>query len=133
MNSNYEDGVITALRYLTSNTHQTVLSDCIGCSQKTISNAVAEFVTALNHPVITKKFINFKPSDALHCRGIARGFTRLCRLPNIIGAIDGCCTPLRRPDESGWWFYCRKGFTALNVLAIVDYRGKFLYVNAGYP
>ncbi|KIH66246.1 hypothetical protein ANCDUO_03429 [Ancylostoma duodenale] len=87
-----ENKVIIALRYLATDAHEKVLADTIGLSQKTVSNAVAEVVKALNHPMIVKKFI--KNQRVLHCR---------------------------------------KGYTALNVPAVVNARGRFIYVNSNFP
>ncbi|KAL6727829.1 hypothetical protein Aduo_009672 [Ancylostoma duodenale] len=105
-----ENKVIIALRYLATDAHEKVLADTIGLSQKTVSNAVAEVVKALNHPMIVKKFIKCRLNDIDFCRRNARDFARTAMLPNIIGAID-----------------------ALNVPAVVNARGRFIYVNSNFP
>ncbi|EYC24784.1 hypothetical protein Y032_0013g2106 [Ancylostoma ceylanicum] len=128
-----ENKVIIALRYLATDAHEEVLADTIGVSQKTVSNAVAEVVKALNHPLIVKKFIKCHLSNIDFCRRNARDFARTGMLPNIIGAIDGSCVAIQKPARSGWQYYCRKGYTALNVLAVVNARGRFIYVNSNFP
>ena len=125
--------VVIALRYLATNAHQEVLADTIGVSQKTVSNAVKKVVKALNHPAIVRKFIRCRPNSSEFCRRSARNFARLGRFPNVIGAIDGCCIKIDKPAHSGWQYYCRKGYTAINVLAVVNARGRFVYVNANFP
>lgn len=46
-------------------------------------------------------------------------------IPNINGAIDGSLYAIQRPkDPEGW--YCRKGFPAFNVQAVVDNRRRFM-------
>ncbi|RCN29495.1 hypothetical protein ANCCAN_24744 [Ancylostoma caninum] len=54
-------------------------------------------------------------------------------LTNIMGAIDGSCVAIQKPPRSGWQNYCRKGYTALNVLAVVNARGRSIYVNSNIP
>ncbi|KAL6737045.1 hypothetical protein Aduo_010720 [Ancylostoma duodenale] len=128
-----ENKVVIALRYLAANAHQMVLADNIGVCQKTVSNAIEEFVTALNHPSIVGKFLNCRLNDVTYCRRKANGFARKGLLPNIIGAIDGSLVPILRPPHSGWEYYCRKGFCALNVVAVVDARGRFMNINSNFP
>ncbi|KIH67457.1 hypothetical protein ANCDUO_02212 [Ancylostoma duodenale] len=128
-----ESKVIIGLRYLATNAHQTVLADTLGVCQKTVSNAIKEFVAALNHPGIVDKFLSFRLDDATYCRRNADRFARLSLLPNVIGAIDGSLLPILRPPHSGWEYYCRKRYCALNVLAVVDARGRFMYVNSNFP
>ena len=125
--------MVIALRYLATNAHQEVLADTIGVSQTTVSNAVKKVVKALNHPVIVRKFIRCRPNDSDFCRRNATDFARIGRFPNIIGAIDGSCIRIDRPAHTGWQYYCRKGYTAINVLAAVNARGRFVYVNANFP
>ncbi|RCN31487.1 hypothetical protein ANCCAN_22725 [Ancylostoma caninum] len=127
-----ENKVIIALRYLATDAHEEVLADTIGVSQKTISNAIAEVVKALN-PMIVKKFIKCHLSSIDFCRRNVRDFARTGMLPNIIGATDGSCVAIQKPPRSGWQYYCRKGYTALNVLAVVNARGRFIYVNSNFP
>ncbi|KAF0702872.1 hypothetical protein AaE_015662 [Aphanomyces astaci] len=45
--------------------------------------------------------------------------------PNAYGAIDGSLISIKRfEDFTGW--YCRKGFPAFNMQAVVDHRMKFV-------
>ncbi|RCN29266.1 hypothetical protein ANCCAN_24976, partial [Ancylostoma caninum] len=105
----------------------------MGVCQKTVSNAVTEFIEALNHPLIVKKFIKCNLGDERFCRSQAAGFARRGLLPNIVGAMDGTYVRILKPPHSGSQYYCRKPFCALNVLAVVDARGRFTYVNANFP
>jgi hypothetical protein len=53
----------------------------------------------------------------------------------VIGLIDGTLIRLNAtpPGPEGGRFRCRKGYPALNALCIVDYRGRFSYVNCRWP
>jgi hypothetical protein len=56
----------------------------------------------------------------------SRGF------PGMVGAIDGSLIELERgSDFEG--FYCRKGFPAFNLMAVVDHKKRFIsvYVSKG--
>ncbi|KAL6730904.1 hypothetical protein Aduo_001826 [Ancylostoma duodenale] len=124
--------MVIAVRYLATNTHQMVLTDNIGVCQKTVSSAIEEFVTAMNHPSTVGKFLNCRLNDVTYRRK-ADGFARKGLLPNIIGAINGSSVPVLRPPHSGWEYYCRRGFCALNIVAVVDARGRFTYINSNFP
>ena len=60
-------------------------------------------------------------------------FEALCGLPCCAGALDGTFMPMKKPSEFGDTYFCYKRFTAIIVLACVDARGIFTYVNAGRP
>lgn len=47
-------------------------------------------------------------------------FYHRCKVPNVVGAIDGTLIPVIAPKENEDAFVCRKGFHALNVQAVVD-------------
>eukprot|EP00644_Phytophthora_capsici_P005956 jgi/Phyca11/97861/e_gw1.2.1218.1 len=52
------------------------------------------------------------------------GFFAVAGFPGVVGAVDGTLIAIPRPrDFEGW--YCRKGFPAVNVQAVVDHIGAF--------
>ena len=54
-------------------------------------------------------------------------------LPQCAGAVDGTFMHIKKPALHGDSFWCYKNYTAILVLACVDARGLFTYVNAGSP
>ena len=60
-------------------------------------------------------------------------FESLCGLPYCAGALDGTFMSLKKPTEFGDSYFCYKKFIAIIVLACVDARGIFTYINAGRP
>ncbi|ETV73023.1 hypothetical protein H257_12061 [Aphanomyces astaci] len=53
------------------------------------------------------------------------GFVSVMGFPNAYGAIDGSLVPIKRfTDHTGW--YCRNGFPAFNIQAVVDDKLKFM-------
>ena len=45
-------------------------------------------------------------------------------MPNCVGAIDGCHSPIPKPVEHGEDYWNRKSFYSINMLAVVDHSGK---------
>ncbi|KHJ78129.1 transposase, IS4 family [Oesophagostomum dentatum] len=105
----------------------------MGVSQKTVSNAIKKFINAINHPAIVEKFLKCSVGDINFCRSKAAAFARRGLLPNVVGAIDGTCIRVSKPPHSGAQYYCRKDYSALNVVAAVDAIWKFIYINANFP
>ncbi|VDN37303.1 unnamed protein product [Cylicostephanus goldi] len=95
--------------------------------------SVRDVVDALSRPLIVRHFIRCRLRDENFSRTSAAAFARTGPFPNIIGAVEGSCMRIQKPAHSGWQYYCRKGFTALNVLAAVDAHGRFVYINANFP
>ena len=60
-------------------------------------------------------------------------FEALCGLPCCGGALDGTFMAMKKPSDFGDTYFCYKKFIAIIVLACVDARGIFTYVNAGRP
>ncbi|KAG8716503.1 hypothetical protein FRC09_015670 [Ceratobasidium sp. 395] len=54
--------------------------------------------------------------------------------PGAIGAIDGTYFRLLdKPKYRSMSYYCRKKFYAINMLAVVDIDGRFIYYDIGWP
>jgi hypothetical protein len=45
-----------------------------------------------------------------------------------VGAVDGVMVKIIKPAYNGTQFYCRKGFFAINVQAVVDHRRRITYL-----
>ena len=54
-------------------------------------------------------------------------------LPQCAGAVDGAFMHIRKPQKFGDSYWCYKQHTAILILAVVDVRGVFTYVNARHP
>ncbi|XP_064475764.1 uncharacterized protein LOC135389661 [Ornithodoros turicata] len=50
-----------------------------------------------------------------------------------VGALDGCRFPISPPKESATGYYNYKGWYSIVLLALVDHRYRFLYINVGSP
>ncbi|KAG4061680.1 hypothetical protein PC123_g3451 [Phytophthora cactorum] len=62
--------------------------------------------------------------EASEVESVEAGFFAVAGFPGVVGAVDGTLIAIPCPhDFEGW--YCRKGFPAVNVQAVVDHRGAF--------
>ncbi|XP_065190806.1 uncharacterized protein LOC135821735 [Sycon ciliatum] len=62
-----------------------------------------------------------------------RRFEELSNLPMCCGAVDGTFTQITKPVLYGDRYWCYKGYTSILLLACVDSRGLFTYVDIGAP
>ena len=73
--------------------------------------------------VIGPRFVCLPRSDG-EWQELADGFERICQFPDACLAVDGTLLEIERPhDYEGW--YCRKGYPAINVQGVVDYKRRF--------
>lgn len=71
------------------------------------------------------------PTTELEWQKVAKEFYQKWDFPNCLGALDGKHIKLRAPQSSGSYFYNYKGDHSIVLLALVDAKYKFLYVNIG--
>ncbi|GMR37395.1 hypothetical protein PMAYCL1PPCAC_24860 [Pristionchus mayeri] len=128
-----ENQVLLFLSSIGTNGFQSLVCDRFGCSQQTASNIINRVVHGLTDPTVVSFFIRFPVQDARWRRRASADFSRICGLPNVIGAVDGTLIRIDTPPASNNTFRCRKGYSALNCTFIVDFWGRILYCNPRYP
>ena len=62
---------------------------------------------------------------------ITTEFEKLWQFPNCIGTLDGKHIASFHPLSGGWNYYKYKGFHSIVLMALVDAKYKFLYVDIG--
>lgn len=62
---------------------------------------------------------------------VMKEFESLCHLPGVCGALDGTFVEIAKPSEHGNMYWCYKHKYAITVMAVVDGRGRFSWVDAG--
>lgn len=117
---------MVGLRYLAKGSFLSEVGDLHGISKSSASLAVGSFVDAVNSNLDNIKF----PTET---NAIKLGFYRKCRIPNVIGAIDGTLIPIQAPKQNEAAFVCRKGFHAINCQAVVDHEMRFVDLVARWP
>lgn len=105
-----------------------------GVGQSTIAHwlpMMCEFITS--H---FAGMINFPLPNTADEEAIFDQFRNVVVFPFVKGAIDSSLIPLAtrpaavfRQDD----FWCRKGYAAIHLQAVVDYRGQFLDIFVGTP
>ncbi|CAN8011069.1 unnamed protein product [Ixodes pacificus] len=62
-----------------------------------------------------------------------REFFAVFGFPQAVGALDGCHFPISPPKEHATDYYNYKGWHSIILLALVDHRYRFRYINLGTP
>ena len=71
------------------------------------------------------------PSTEEEWINISAQFNELWNFPNCIGAMDGKHIQMRRPINSGSYYFNYKGFFSIVLLGLVDADYKFIYIDVG--
>jgi hypothetical protein len=109
----YSLQVLTALRYLAKGDFYSEVSDLHGISPSSTSRIIWRVIDAL--PSLHN--INF-PLEGDHIIKTKQSFFKIAGLPNVLGAVDGTLIPIYNSTET--MYVCRKGFPAINVMAVAD-------------
>ena len=96
----------------------------------TVGVIVHELVQSLVEP-ITSDAIVFPVGRQLQ-RTMKR-FEKMANLPMCCGAVDGTFVRMVKPEHYGDLYWCYKQHPAVLLLACVDSRGLFTYVDVGAP
>ena len=125
------DAVGCCIQRLATQTTTHSLADKFGLADGSVSDYLWSFCRIVNTHLVPD-LISWPSRDEM--AEISERFARHYALfPGVIGAVDGTLVPLvwvyhqTRPD-----YICRKGFPALNTLAVCDDRLCFRFVSTGW-
>ena len=120
--------VCIGLHYLATGSFQSTVSQILGVSQSTVSRCYGNFATCVFEHL--RHLISFH-----NIEDVKQGFSELCLLPQVCGAIDCTHIEILRPSINFYpnEYINRKGWHSINVLSVCDYKGKFLEVIAEWP
>jgi len=71
------------------------------------------------------------PDTCEEWKTVAEGFYARWNFPNCIGSIDGKLVRLQRPVRAGGSYFNYKKYFSVNMMAVVESYGRFLYVTVG--
>ncbi|XP_052217669.1 putative nuclease HARBI1 isoform X1 [Dreissena polymorpha] len=121
--------VLIGLRFLSKGDFFSEVADIHGVSKPTAARCFHVFIDSLNRRLHNIRFPTENGAMALS----KQDFYRRCRIPNVLGAVDGTLVPILGPSENEEAYICRKGFHAINVQAVCDSRMNFIDVVAKWP
>lgn len=135
MDTNYrsalEPGLKLAitLRYLATGDKYTTLQYQFRVARNTISLLVPEVCKAITHEY--KHEMIMCPTSPEEWRAIANEFLERWNIPHACGALDGKHVAIRCPSNTGSLYYNYKGFFSVVLMALVDAKYKFIWVDIG--
>ena len=83
---------------------------------------------------ISKSVITWPINDPARAAEIANGFQErgdTVRLDEALGAIDGKNFVIQKPSVRGNDYVDRKGRASVNMMAVCDDEGRFMYIKLG--
>ena len=103
--------VLVTLRFLSGNGLMTNIGDTAGICVSSVSKVISATVQLIAELHVTE--IVFPDTKALTM--VKKCFKDICRLPNVIGVIDGSLVPIMKPTLNTHEYICRKNFAAINI------------------
>lgn len=115
------------LRFLATGDKYPTLQYQFRVAHNTISILVPEVCRAITD--VYKNELITCPTSAEEWRPIAEEFKNRWNIPHACGAIDGKHVAIRCPPNSGSLYYNYKGFFSIVLMALVDAKYRFLWVD----
>ena len=122
--------VIIAMKFYGHGTSFRSLGEQYGVGIGTTSRVIHSVTNAIQNAY--KDIIKF-PSTHEDCLSISNEFHSVARIPNVVGCVDGCLIPIKRPTINEHVFVCRKGYHAINAMFVCRKDLRFTFVDASYP
>jgi hypothetical protein len=115
------------LHYLSSAGGIQEAASLFGCSKTSAVRYIDQILVVAK--LLSKRTIRL-PRSIDEWEEIAKGFQSVRNFPDVAGAIDGTLIEIQRPEDHEGW-YCRKGFPAINMQAIVNHKRQFISYSMG--
>lgn len=120
---------VTIWRVATNVEYRTIAA-LFGLGRSTVGEIVLDTCEVIAQKLMPK-YVRIPCTQGL--REIVDGFEQRWGFPQAVGAIDGTHIPILKPRDSPADYYNRKGFYSVLIQGLVDFRGRFMNVNIGWP
>ncbi|KAM7287999.1 uncharacterized protein ISCGN_031688, partial [Ixodes scapularis] len=125
-----EKRVGAALYKLCSSAEDRTIANLFGLGRSTVNENYREFCRVVVS-VLEQDWL--KMVSAAELPDHIREFQAALEFPQGIGALDGCHFPISPPKVNASDYHNYKGWYSIILLALVDHRYRFRYVNVGTP
>ncbi|KAL1448135.1 hypothetical protein MTO96_044146 [Rhipicephalus appendiculatus] len=122
--------VAIGLYRLCSSAEERSIAELFAVGRSTVNEAYRELCEAVIH-TMEARWVNM-PTVSSMAEHI-REFTAVLGFPQAIGALDGCHFPVSPPKENATDYRNYKGWYSMILLALVDHKYMFRYINVGSP
>ncbi|XP_050028799.1 uncharacterized protein [Dermacentor andersoni] len=125
-----EKRVAVSLYKLCSCAEDRAIADIFGIGRSTVNVIYREFCATVV-ATLEKEWVKMPSPDDMPAH--IKEFQAVCDFPQGVGALDGCRIPVSPPKEHASDYYNYKGWYSIILLALVDHKYRFRYVNVGSP
>ncbi|VDL73941.1 unnamed protein product [Nippostrongylus brasiliensis] len=101
----------------------------LGCSQSTVSRVIRDVSEVFWRR--RNEFILWPTEEEQ--TAMSERFFDICRIPKVVGAIDGTHVKIIAPTESEDSYVNRKGYHSINVGAVADLDSRFIWLSVAFP
>ncbi|XP_064469700.1 uncharacterized protein LOC135384425 [Ornithodoros turicata] len=125
-----EKRVAVSLYKLCSSAEDRSIAHLFGIGRSTVNTLYREFCEAV---ITTLEPEWVKMPSAETMADHIKECSAVCDFPQAVGALDGCHFLISPPKQSATDYYNYKGWHSIVLLALVDHRYRFPYINVGSP
>ncbi len=126
-----EKRLAITLYYLKDQGSMQCTANLFGIGRCTVGQVLYEICVIIS-TYIAPKLIKFPVEKEDVLTGMAQ-FSKRFGFPQVIGCIDGTHIPIQQPVADSHDYVCYKFFHSLNVQAVCDAYGRFIYVDVKWP
>ena len=121
--------ILITLRYLASNSHQSVIADTFNVSQATVSRSIENVLNGICEHI--DEFIRFPRED--EAKATQQEFYKIAGFLGLVGCIEGTHIRILAPHTNPTDFINRKNYYSINVQVICDEKLRITYLVAKCP
>ncbi|CAN8016086.1 unnamed protein product, partial [Ixodes persulcatus] len=125
-----ETRVAVGLYRLCSSAEDRTIAHLFGIGRSTVNVMYKDFCNAIIEK-LEGDWLRMVCADDMSAH--MREFFAVFGFPQAVGALDGCHFPISLPKEHATVYYNYKGWHSIILLALVDHRYRFRYINLGTP